>query len=303
MEIVHAFISYSHDSPDYSKKVLQFSNELREYGIDAIIDQYEDAPEEGWPIWMENQIENSNYVILLCTKDYYKKVKQNEDKSMGLGIKWESNIIYNHLYESGVVNNKYIPCIFDESCINCIPTPLRGATRYNIETEKNILVSRLLGISIIDKPELGNKQITVPIKKQRSNFFDPSETDALVYAVKEKKYDAITKIIECGVSIDNTGHSMLAPLEVAILDGDIKMVRFLLENGADVNYKKYGTDTLIMHAIMKKDEEMVMELCRYGADIHIENPFAHTTPIGMVMNLGLFDLAKKMKKIFNDLNE
>ena len=53
------FISYSHDSDDFCDKILKFSNEFRNFGIDANIDQYEDAPPEGWPRWMESQIRNA----------------------------------------------------------------------------------------------------------------------------------------------------------------------------------------------------------------------------------------------------
>ncbi|MEA5067887.1 MAG: toll/interleukin-1 receptor domain-containing protein [Christensenellaceae bacterium] len=56
------FISYSHQNSDYETKILDFSNRLREDGIDANIDLYEEAPSEGWPRWMENQIKQSDYV-------------------------------------------------------------------------------------------------------------------------------------------------------------------------------------------------------------------------------------------------
>jgi hypothetical protein len=45
------FISYSHDSPDHETKVLALANRLRADGIDAVLDQYEDFPPEGWELW------------------------------------------------------------------------------------------------------------------------------------------------------------------------------------------------------------------------------------------------------------
>lgn len=67
------FISYSHESADFEEKVLEFSKKLRSEGIDASIDLYEEAPSEGWPRWMENQIRESDYVLVLCSKSYYDK--------------------------------------------------------------------------------------------------------------------------------------------------------------------------------------------------------------------------------------
>lgn len=54
---VRVFISYSHDSADHAEKVLQLADKLREDGIDAWIDQYEPVPAQGWPRWMEAQVE------------------------------------------------------------------------------------------------------------------------------------------------------------------------------------------------------------------------------------------------------
>ena len=66
-KIPKVFISYSHDSKEIQDKVLEFSNKLRKEGIDANIDQYIDSPPEGWPKWMERNIEESDYVLVLST--------------------------------------------------------------------------------------------------------------------------------------------------------------------------------------------------------------------------------------------
>jgi hypothetical protein len=52
MDPTRVFISYSHDSPEHADRVLALSDQLRAGGIDCILDQYEPAPEEGWPLWM-----------------------------------------------------------------------------------------------------------------------------------------------------------------------------------------------------------------------------------------------------------
>jgi hypothetical protein len=43
------FISYSHDSPEHSERVLALSNRLRALGIDAELDRYHVRPTQGWP--------------------------------------------------------------------------------------------------------------------------------------------------------------------------------------------------------------------------------------------------------------
>ena len=68
------FISYSQDSLSFADQVLSFANKLRSEGIDAILDQYEEAPSEGWPRWMENSINRADYVIVIGSKGYYDKI-------------------------------------------------------------------------------------------------------------------------------------------------------------------------------------------------------------------------------------
>ena len=71
------FISYAHKNQAYEDKVLKLANKLRSEGIDAMIDQYEEAPSEGWPRWMEHQITESEFVLVLCENSILtKKVKE-----------------------------------------------------------------------------------------------------------------------------------------------------------------------------------------------------------------------------------
>ena len=46
-------ISYSHDSPAHEARVLALADRLRDDGVDAILDQYESFPPQGWIKWMD----------------------------------------------------------------------------------------------------------------------------------------------------------------------------------------------------------------------------------------------------------
>lgn len=99
------FISYSHKSQVYEDQVLELSNRLRSEGIDASIDQYEEAPVEGWPRWMERQILEAQYVIILCDETYYGKLYSSEK---GKGVVWEASIVYQMLYDAATETSKFI---------------------------------------------------------------------------------------------------------------------------------------------------------------------------------------------------
>ncbi|MCH4021008.1 MAG: toll/interleukin-1 receptor domain-containing protein [Erysipelotrichaceae bacterium] len=161
------FISYSHQSEDYQKQVLDFSNRLRADGIDAEIDQYEEAPSEGWPRWMENKLRWADYVIILMSKSYYDRFY---DPNLGKGVHWEVNIIYNQLYSNNSKTNKFIPAFFESNDEKYILEPLRGFTYYNIEEDYHKLYNRLRGFSSVEKPPLG-KLKPLNEKKPKTMFF------------------------------------------------------------------------------------------------------------------------------------
>jgi len=164
------FISYSHDSVEHGDAVLQLSNRLRSEGIDCILDQYEECPPEGWPRWMDAQIRNADFILMICTAFYLKKINENIDANIGLGVKWEGHLIYQHLYDAGSLNNRFIPVLLAGGDVADVPTPLRGATIYRLdnETEYDRLYWRLRGETRNTKPVLGDLR-QLPERERKTN--------------------------------------------------------------------------------------------------------------------------------------
>lgn len=106
---------------------------------------------------MENGISNSDYVILICTQEYQRRLLGQVEAGIGRGVKWESNIIYQKLYMSDSLNTKFIPVVFNRSDIKYIPTPIQGNTYYDVSNTDgfNTLYWRLRGITTKQKPPLG----------------------------------------------------------------------------------------------------------------------------------------------------
>ncbi len=168
------FISYSQDSSSHSDRVLDFSNKLRSEGIDAILDQYEEAPPEGWPRWMDNSINKADYVIIIGSEGYDQKIRGANQFGKGLGVKWEGNIIYQMLYKNDTLNEKLIPAVFNEDDAIYIPSPLQSSTYYNISYKKDFdsLYWRLRGISTKEKPPLGELRPLQAKERKTHNTFD-----------------------------------------------------------------------------------------------------------------------------------
>lgn len=159
--------------------VLALSNRLRSEGIDCVLDQYEPSPPEGWPRWMDREINKAKFVLMICTTAYYRRVMGEEEPGIGLGISWEGNLIYNHIYNMSSINSKFVPVVLDVAHVKYIPTPIQGATRYNLADPDGYerLYSRLISKPPAEKPPLGKRK-ALPQREVKTTFFNPSSTVA-----------------------------------------------------------------------------------------------------------------------------
>jgi Protein kinase domain/TIR domain len=136
---------------------LALGDRLRAEGLDAIIDQYEEAPPEGWLSWMVNQVRGADYVLVVCTEAYTRRFEGAETPGTGKGVKWEGAIITQELYDDEGRNRKFIPVVFTDRDLRTIPVTLRRASHYDVGTETGYerLYRRLTNQPEIVKPPIG----------------------------------------------------------------------------------------------------------------------------------------------------
>jgi len=129
-------ISYSHDSPEHEQRVLDFCNRLRARGVDAFLDQFlPGAPSEGWPLWMERQIEQRDFTLMVCTEAYRRRFMEDETAGVGLGVVWEARILRNLLYNDSGRHARIIPILLETGDGAFVPTVFRGHF-YDISDER-----------------------------------------------------------------------------------------------------------------------------------------------------------------------
>src|SRR5881394_1246361 len=156
------FISYSHDSPDHNDLVLKFSDALRSHGVDAELDRYHVRPPKGWPHWCEEKLrpEKSDFVLMICTETYLKRVQDKVPADEGRGVFWEGGIIYDYIYDAKG-NTRFIPIVFSDASTDFIPPPIRNHTRYRVgafdltDPGYQELYRELTGQPLVTKPPLG----------------------------------------------------------------------------------------------------------------------------------------------------
>ena len=165
------FISYSHDSPEHADRVLALSDHLRADGIDCILDQYEDSPPEGFPRWMDRNIRAADFVLMICTPTYHRRVMGEEEPGIGHGVAWESTLIYQYIYNEGTSNNRFIPILLEGAHESDVPVPWQGVKYYRPTTKEGYdeLYRRLTGQQFTPKPALGTLR-TLPPRERTEDF-------------------------------------------------------------------------------------------------------------------------------------
>jgi tetratricopeptide (TPR) repeat protein len=183
-EIPRVFISYSYDSEEQMDRVLSLADSLRKDGIDCNIDQYVQSPAKGWYRWMMDEIEEADFVLMICTPQYIQRFRGDEKDEMAMGVTWEGAVITQELYHLAGENLKYIPILLSPRDADSIPNILRNTSRYLINNPKGyeLLYRRLSNQHDTPKPRLGNLHIVLP--KERRQFFAVSQR---VNDVQEKE--------------------------------------------------------------------------------------------------------------------
>lgn len=166
-------ISYSQESDEHRARVRTLADQLCSEGIDAIIDQYEPHPPEGWPMWMERQIKEADVVLLVFSEVYWRRAEGREEPGIGLGVAWEADLIRSALYEHAHHNSRFIPVLFRAKDEQFIMDKLKTVTRYvinekeldarNPSTGYSALYRRITEQPLVAKPPLGKPITLAPI--------------------------------------------------------------------------------------------------------------------------------------------
>lgn len=155
MIIPKAFISYSHDTLEHKKWVLELATRLRNNGIDAILDQFELQPGADLPHFMETHLASANKIIMICTDKYVDKANKGQG-----GVGYEKMIVTSNLLKS-IDENKIIPIIRQNGTAE-VPTFLKSKLYINFSKKDDYefsydeLVRTIHNSPLFEKPPIGN---------------------------------------------------------------------------------------------------------------------------------------------------
>ncbi|MCG8420414.1 MAG: TIR domain-containing protein [Proteobacteria bacterium] len=156
------FISYSHDSDEHRGRVLALANRLRTDGIDAIIDQFEPHPAEGWQRWTLEQIEQADFVLMVCTATYKQRFEGKAATGEGRGTTWEGQVLQSLVYDASGLNAHIVPVLLDPQDEEAIPRALKPYTYYPVPGRYDTLRRRLIGEPEVIAAPIGQIQKKPP---------------------------------------------------------------------------------------------------------------------------------------------
>lgn len=159
MTIPKAFVSYSHDSQEHKKWVLDFATRLRNSGVDAILDQWELKPGDDLPHFMEMHLASADRVLMVCTNRYVEKANAGSG-----GVGYEKMIVTADLLKT-IDSNKVIP-IIRQNGTHTLPTFLRSKLFLDFSRDDQLefafdeLIRTMHNAPLFIKPQVGNNPFT-----------------------------------------------------------------------------------------------------------------------------------------------
>ena len=156
-----ALISYAHEDAKHDSLVKGLADQLWRDGVKCDLDQYHDAPQQGWPSWMaDNIFDAERFILVIASPRYLRRWLLAEQGGVGLGAKYEGRLIRQVLYSQEGLNGRVIPIVMRPDDTRYIPPELRDTTRHNVHPDPSdigydALLRRLVDQPAVEPPPLG----------------------------------------------------------------------------------------------------------------------------------------------------
>ena len=61
---------------------------------------------------MLNQLDDAEFVLVVCTETYYRRLRGHEVPGKGKGVDWEGMLITQEIYDSRSTTVRFVPLLF-----------------------------------------------------------------------------------------------------------------------------------------------------------------------------------------------
>lgn len=168
MNAIKAFVSYSWDDDQHKEWVAKLATDLREDGVEAILDQWHIAPGDQLPEFMEREIRENDYVLIICTPNY--RLKSDERQG---GVGYEGDIMTAEVH-SQRNHSKFIPILARGAWEDAAPSWLKGKYYVDLRSSGNCKENYRDLISTL----LGERQSAPPLQSSLQTSSEPPTREA-----------------------------------------------------------------------------------------------------------------------------
>lgn len=128
MDAPKAFVSYSWDDDQHKEWVADLATRLRGEGVETILDQWHTALGDQLPEFMEREIRENDYVLIICTPNYRRK----SDARTG-GVGYEGHIMTAEIYTKNN-HRKFIPILARGTWQEAAPSWLKSKNYVDLSS-------------------------------------------------------------------------------------------------------------------------------------------------------------------------
>ncbi len=172
-EAARVFISYvvpagergvggTGEPASHQDRVLALAQRLRADGVDARIDRFELSPAQGWPLWVEQEIDAADHVLVVCDALYCEQFSRTTPRVADRAAAWQGSAIARRLYESPGRNTKFIPVLLAGATLSDVPALLRDATVHDVARDYEGLLRRLTDQPSVVAAPIGARRLLPP---------------------------------------------------------------------------------------------------------------------------------------------
>jgi hypothetical protein len=112
---------------------------------------------------MNEQIEQAEWVLVVCTDEYKRRFDGNTPAGSGRGVRWESQHITQALYDEKFSNRRFVPLLPPGGDEACIPFVLKDYRNFRLDEEYEALYRLLTDQPATPAPDLGEIRHLPPL--------------------------------------------------------------------------------------------------------------------------------------------
>lgn len=186
------FLSYAWEDDDYRLWVKRLATRLREDGVEARLDAWHCRPTDDIPSFMNREVRNADWVLVLCSPAYRAKVHAAEEGLRISGAAWEAQLLGNRMF--ALSENKALIVLALGAKEAAIPDFLIGKIYFDLsriatfETLYRRLLLAIIGTSqpLASLPSLPDGLESEPVEPLRGRL--PPASDLRIHAAEEAAY-------------------------------------------------------------------------------------------------------------------